>query len=114
MYFFDVDDTLVMWDDRCLQPGDQRIPIVDPNDGATVYVTPHVRHIKLLSQMFGRGRHVIVWSHSGFAWAEAVVRALNLEGMVHTVLTKPAGFVDDLTAGEVLTNRIYLTQGGSK
>lgn len=108
IYMFDVDDTLVMWSDDFSDPGPDRVKVIDPYDGSTVYLTPHIRHIKLLMQMNGRGRHIIVWSQGGVKWAQAVVDALKLEHFVHTIMTKPHGYVDDLPASEWLSNHIYI------
>ncbi len=110
IYAFDVDDTLVMWSGDYMKPGEGRIEIRDPYDGALVYLVPHQRHIKLARQMKGRGRHVIVWSAGGALWADAVVKALELEDVVDQVMTKPAGYVDDLLVQEWMPKRIYLTQ----
>lgn len=109
VYCFDVDDTLVMWDDQYADRALGRVRIVDPYDGATVYLKPHARHIKLLKQMHGRGRQIIVWSQGGAAWARAVIEALGLSEYVHICMTKPAGYVDDLPAQAWLPNRIYLS-----
>ncbi len=108
VYMFDVDDTLILWDDKCLQGSEGKIAIVDPYDSKIVFLRPHTRHVKLLTQMFGRGRHIIVWSAGGYKWAVAVIEALGLEDKVHLVMTKPAGYVDDLECSKWLTNRIYL------
>lgn len=110
VYMFDVDDTLIVWDDRFGQPGEGRVHVVDPYDGVSVYLRPHVRHVKLLKQMRGRGRFIVVWSQSGVQWAEAVVDALGLKDQVHLVMTKPQGYVDDLPVNEWMQNRIYLEQ----
>jgi len=110
IYAFDIDDTLVMWDGNFQQPDrdGRTIAITDPYDGATVHLKPHLQHIKLLKQMRGRGRFVMVWSAGGVLWAEAVIKALNLEGYVGLITTKPIGYVDDLPANEFLKNHIYL------
>lgn len=111
---YDVDDTLVMWDDKYREPhkdeitGKEAIPFVDPNDNSTNYLIPHQRHIDLLKKHHGRGRHVIVWSGAGVRWAESVIRTLGLEEFVHDVFTKPSTYVDDLQASEVLGSRVYL------
>lgn len=107
IYMFDTDETLVLWDDKFTEPGQFKTKIHDPYGKKDMYLTPHGRHINLLKQMHGRGRHIIVWSAGGALWAEAVVKALGLDDYVHQIMTKPLGYVDDLPAQEVLTNRIY-------
>lgn len=109
VYMYDVDDTLVMRDDQELQPGTDRLEIIDPYTSTPIYVKAHVRHIQLLKQMHGRGRFVVVWSQSGALWAQAVVKALGLGEYVNLIMTKPSGYVDDLPCTAWLSNRIYLT-----
>ena len=113
VYAFDVDDTLVMWG-KWDEPGPKKIRIVDPYDSSIVYLTPNTRHVKLLQQMHGRGRHILVWSQSGAKWAETVLAALGLTSFVHTILTKPSGYVDDLPVTAWMQNHIYLGAGESK
>lgn len=113
VYMFDVDDTLILWDDEIHAPGEGRIAVVDPYDKITVYVKPHTRHVKLLTQMKGRGRYVVVWSAAGAKWAQAVVDALGLDHSVDLILTKPIGYVDDLPVDQWMKNRIYI-QGDAK
>lgn len=111
IYYFDVDDTLVLWDDGFQKPGPDRVEIIDPYDGIKVYLKPHVRHVKLLKQMFGRGRHIIVHSAGGAQWAANVVRALGLVDFVHEAKTKPIGYVDDLPCKAWMQNHIYIEPG---
>lgn len=102
---YDVDDTLIMWEKSSLTSG---IPILDPTDGKTVYVVPHKPHIKMLRRHAARGFTIIVWSQSGYQWAEAVVKALGLEDVVAEVFTKPSTYVDDLPVSEWMNERVYL------
>jgi len=112
IYAFDIDDTLVMWEGNIHQPDEhgRKLAIVDPYDKTTVFLKPHQQHIKLVKQMHGRGRFVMVWSAGGVQWAEAVVKALNLEPYVGLIITKPVGYVDDLPANKFLQNHIYLPE----
>ena len=111
VYMFDVDDTLVRWPSNFMLPDDGRVRIVDPNDGEVVYLYPIKRHIKLLTAMKGRGRLIVVWSGNGAAWAEAVIKALGLELSVDLIMTKPLGYVDDLSCESWMGPRIYETNG---
>lgn len=65
-------------------------------------------NINLLKDMNERGRTVVVWSQAGWLWADAVIRALELQNFVHYVLEKPIAYVDDLHASEFMTQRIFL------
>lgn len=110
---YDVDDTLVMWDDLFDRPhnnsmGAEAQPFVDPYDNSTNYLFPHRKHIGLLKKHAGRGCMVVVWSAAGVKWAESVIKALGLEQYVDVVTTKPSKYVDDLPGNEILGTRIYL------
>lgn len=113
--FFDVDDTLVMWDKKVdgLPEGVYKIDIKCPHSADAWYaLAPHAGHIKILKDRKSRGSFIVVWSAGGFAWAEAVVKALNLEEYVDLCMTKPHAYVDDKKAGEIMGERIYLPFGG--
>src|ERR1700677_2822537 len=84
--FFDVDDTLVMWKEQ--KGPTAKITIVEPHYGDEVLLTPHSGHIKILKDRKARGSFIVVWSAGGYAWAEAVVKALNLEEYVYLVMKK--------------------------
>jgi hypothetical protein len=59
-----------------------------------------------------RKQPIIVWSAGGWEWALRVVQELQLEEYVHCVMSKPAWYMDDLTAEEILpeVNRIFLPE----
>lgn len=103
---FDVDDTLVMWGHNPC--GSEVIPFINPYDKSITYLKPHLRHIDLLKQYKGRGFFVRVWSAGGVQWALSVVKTLGLEDFVDSVETKPAKYIDDLQANEVLGARVYI------
>jgi hypothetical protein len=108
--FFDVDDTLVLWDAQYTEPDPTRlVEIVDPYDNKTVFLAPHHPHIKLLKNHHTRGTYIVVWSQGGFAWAEAVVKALGLEDHVDLIMSKPRAYVDDLPADAWMKERIYIS-----
>lgn len=105
---FDVDDTLVMWDNNFDVPLENKVSITDPYDGSVNYLKPHRKHINLLKKYKGRGMMVVVWSAAGYKWAESVVKALGIEEYVDYILTKPTKLIDDLTPNEVFGTRLYL------
>lgn len=105
---FDIDETLVMWPDDHHMPKEGRVEITCPYDGKTVfYLVPHTQHINLLIASKKRGHEVIAWSQNGWAWAEKVVQALELEEYVDKVESKILKYFDDLPADEWMS-RVYL------
>lgn len=90
--FCDIDDTLIIWD--------------------KMHATyrPHKEHIALLRRFHKRGQPVIFWSAGGYEWCVHVVKELGLEEIATVCMAKPAWWVDDLTANEVLfeSSRIYI------
>lgn len=114
--FFDVDDTLIMWDDLCRKGPDERgerIKVVCPHDGMVTYHRPHHRHIGFLKKQKAKGYTVVVWSFSGTGWAAEVVRSLGLEDYVDFVTSKPTKWVDDLKDPNLaLGTHVYLSEEG--
>jgi hypothetical protein len=104
---FDVDDTLVMWDDKFHEPGPGKVAIVDPFDGTTVYLTPHEKHIQKLKGYARCGWFVVVWSAGLGPWAKAVVEALGLQEHVDLIMSKPLVCFDDLPLDEAIGVRKY-------
>ena len=89
--FFDVDDTLVLWDESL------------PGDNVAIECNGHLNHMVInkgnleeLKRHGARGIDVIVWSKGGYDWAHSVVRALKIEKNVAAVMTKPFCYYDDL------------------
>lgn len=99
--FFDVDDTLIHW--KC-PPGreDDIMSIGIEGNPFHASVVPHRVHINRLIRHKMIGNAVAVWSRSGVEWAEAVVKALDLEEYVDLVLSKPFYYYDDKTCCEIL------------
>ena len=102
----DVDDTLIKWSK--IKKSDTCVAFTDPYDCSQHYVAIHKPHIKILKDRKRRGATIVVWSQSGYKWAEAVVRALNLQNYVDFVASKPIAIIDDKPAADWLAERIYL------
>lgn len=115
--FFDVDDTIVKWDKESIS-SEPTIQIIQPKvlhrtaDDELVEVGPytvtlalHNKHIAALKEHKAKGDTVIVWSAGGWDWAEAVVKALQLEEYVDLVINKPICIYDDLPPHEFLPRR---------
>lgn len=104
LVFFDVDDTLVMWEP--LSP--DHIEVKNPYNTDSDWVKPHQGHIKILKDRHARGSTIIVWSAGGYKWAHAVVEALGLSQYVSFIMSKPFMYVDDKEASQILGERLYL------
>lgn len=108
--FFDVDDTLVLWDHGLKLPEEmnQLVEIVDPHDNKTVFLKPHKPHIKLMKNHKSRGTVIVVWSQGGYQWAKAVIETLGLTEYVDFVMSKPRAYVDDLPSEAWMKERIFI------
>jgi len=105
--FFDVDDTLVMWNQSPDHPKAIELPLLD---GHKEILVPHEHHIKQMKDHKARGHYVVVWSAGGWEWANAVVVALGLEQYVDEVMDKPHWYYDDVKVNEWMpeVNRVYI------
>ena len=107
--FFDVDNTLVMWGTSEIYK--TTVDIKDPYTNEYETLIINEAHVKLLKRMKMRDKIIVVWSHGGFKWAEAVVKALELENEVDLVMTKMEDYIDDLDVDQWATKNIYLNKG---
>lgn len=115
---FDVDDTLVMWDDdgsyskNQYRKRDDLVEFKDPYfDGLgkrkSIYLKPNDKVIELLRKMkTEEDRTIVVWSAGGAPWANEVVVRLGLRDFVDLVISKPTIYVDDLPCQEFMLQRI--------
>lgn len=88
--FFDVDDTLVLWDME-----DDPDAIEFRCYGQTHRLVPHKKHIEILKRHKEDGYKIIVWSAGGEAWARTIVDTLDLGDYVDYTISKPDWFYDD-------------------
>ena len=109
--FTDVDDTLVMWKEAETAKVEDMVCVKCPHYNTEQWLVPHKGHIKILRDRKARGSFIVVWSAGGFAWAEAVVKALELEQYVDLIMTKPHAYIDDKQAAEIMGERIYIPYG---
>lgn len=106
--YFDVDETLVFTENKDKhEPKHAMITIAIPGKpGVLCEINqPQVDRLKM-HRIWGNG--VIVWSKSGFDWAEAVVNALELNDYVDAILAKPTYYYDDKKCCQFLTEHRYL------
>lgn len=112
----DVDDTLILWDEKSrdlTSSLENRTVIVCPYNNIPYSFIVHQRHVDFLRREKQKGSFVIVWSRSDGAWAEAVVKALNLEVSVDMVMSKPVKFIDDKNnLQDILGMHLFLDKDG--
>lgn len=98
---FDVDNTLIMWDDA----GQIDIEYGKKN----MNYREHKFHPTFLRHCKQRGDFIIVWSQNGYEWAEKVVKKLELEDYVDVVMSKPIRHIDDKTdPAAIIGTHIYI------
>lgn len=103
--FFDVDDTLVMWN----WPHEKRDEVIVIKDELDIsnHVVPHQPHIKAVKAHAKAGDFVVVWSQGGAAWAQCVVDTLGLDKYVDLVIGKPLWYYDDYPAEKWMETALY-------
>lgn len=101
--YFDVDDTLVLWDHHIINkyPENCKVFKTCEQDPGTLLV-PIIDTIQYLKESKKHGCTIIVWSSGGWEWAKHVVEVLELEDYVDAVMTKPHRYVDDLPCKEFM------------
>lgn len=95
--YFDVDDTLIYWDDEKIDSSIldlARMIRIELNGQEIIRysIEENVREIMLQKLS---GCHVVVWSASGSQWAAAVIEALEMSEYVDVVVSKPTQYYDD-------------------
>lgn len=117
--FFDVDDTLVMWNTTPEQLAKRGVDFDCPGSFVLIdgelresppwkqRLLPHRKHIEQLIKHKQRGHTIIVWSAGGYDWAAAVIKALKLENFVDLAISKPTWAYDDLQPTEFIPKPSY-------
>lgn len=108
--YFDVDETLVMWDTENARAIDLVwiAPAPDSLVGG-LKVARNEKHIDILKQLKQIGWNIVVWSQGGSDHAERAIEALGIEEYVDAILPKPELIVDDKEWEEQYIKRMYLT-----
>jgi len=99
----DVDDTLIYWQHK---PGRRSVSI--PVDNHDEMFDVHEGHVEALKKHAARGHTILVWSAGGSDWAEAVIKALQLEEYVDIIMPKANWIYDDISPNEFLPNNLYI------
>lgn len=105
VYYYDCDDTLVMWDNKHKT---ETNTVLFNCHGFSENLVPHQGHIDHLkkAKQFDKAT-IIVWSAGGWEWAKQVVETLGLEEYVDAVMTKPNYYIDDLNCTDFMGKHIY-------
>lgn len=114
--FFDVDNTLILWNCDPQDPRTIWIPslkVDGVNENGTVSyehvpVIPHEKHLLMIKRHKQLGNTVVVWSKSGPEWARNIVEYFGLSGYVDLVCGKPCVVYDDLKPDQFLTDCRFL------
>lgn len=104
---FDIDGTLIL---PIQSPLGRVIDVKDPVTGVTtIQFRVHEPMVRLLREELARGAVIIVWSRSGFQWAENVMRALGFvsDAQIY-IMSKPMVYFDDKPVDEWLRDRVFL------
>lgn len=104
VWLVDVDDTLVIWGRPALE---NDFSFTCPYTKDLLQCKLHQPNVRLVREKLARNYFVIVWSQSGVEHAEAVVKALGLEGRV-LCLGKPSAYMDDIPSAEWMGARVWL------
>jgi len=101
--YFDVDDTLVLWEMPITAANEHEFVKFDfPDENYSVMLKPHQKHIQDLKACYNSNYNVVVWSQGGSDWAAMVVKKLGLSEYVDIIVNKPDFWYDDLTNDYVL------------
>lgn len=107
----DVDGTLITHlttAELSLLPSEDVISVYDKVEQRFIKVGINRPMVRLVKEEFSRGAHVIIWSRGGFEWAEAVIKAIELQNHVHQIMSKPLSYFDDLPVEDWLKHRVFL------
>ena len=97
--FFDTDDTLINYNPPY---GENTVKVVCQGKESLVNVI--TQNTRELMRHKNQGQTIVVWSNAGSQWAEAVIKALQLEAYVDIIICKPAWFYDDMPAEKWMGN----------
>lgn len=105
--FFDVDETLIMWNPTPEQELKHGIEYTSP-EGHKQLLVPHIPNIEQLKKHSLRGHTIVVWSAGGSRWAAEAVKFLGLQAHVALTMAKPLWFYDDKQPEEFMGKPQYL------
>lgn len=103
--YFDCDETLVFVDS--IPEGVETVMVQIPGFPPKLCGV-HKAHVERLKNHKSWSNGVVVWSKSGYKWAEAVVRALDLREYVDLCIAKPEYYYDDKSCCDFMPPRRFL------
>lgn len=93
VFYCDIDDTLIKFGPVPFLYGGRTVFITcDGLEKEYAVINGNITAIKEHKQ---RGHGVIIWTKSTYLWAEAVIKALQLENYVDMIICKPEWIADD-------------------
>lgn len=104
----DIDDTLLLWDVPVTTPGVKTVTFLHPTLGYTISVVINENNLLLMKEKKGRGCFIVLWSQGGYEYGRVVRDALNLQGFVDLIMTKPVGLIDDLPSSAWLPSPVNI------
>lgn len=100
----DCDETLILW--SIANAPKEKLITLSINE-LSAAVLPHQKNINLFIKLAKMNYSMCVWSRTGFDWAEAIVKALNLEQYTTLCLSKPLFYLDDAPAESWMGKRLW-------
>lgn len=104
--YIDIDDTLLMHDDKIEIPDKSRIKM--KLSGKDYYFIPNKQNIETVKQMHKKGFICVAWSAAGKKWAGQAVKQLKIEKYFSYIITKPMYYLDDKEPEKFLGKNLYM------
>jgi len=101
---FDVDGCLIVE----AKDSRQIAHILDPVTKRFIKVGVNRAMVRLLKEEKKRGSYTIVWSRSGYEWANNVIQCLYLDDYVDLIMSKPIVYFDDTPVKKWLKDRVFI------
>lgn len=105
----DVDDSLLLWNSPArLSASKDAVDFSNPYTGMRHRVAVHMPHVLVVRQRLQRGATIVLWSASGWQWAEAAAIACNINGENLIIASKPSFYIDDKSAENWMGKPMYM------
>lgn len=103
----DIDGTLICYGK--IKKHHKALSYTCPYTKAQKTVRIHEPHVIIVKERLARGATILAWSASGYAKAEAVMRALGFAGHPNVIImSKPVCYIDDIDCSEWMGKRLFL------